>query len=198
MEFVCSIVSSSSKKNEVRMANHCMLDLETLATSTDAVVVSVGAVVFDPNTRSAPGETFYRVLAMDEQVEYGRVISPETAIWWMNQSPEARAVFDAPRDDADYTLEDFGAYLRRNSVEAMWGNGSDFDNIIWGSLYETFHVKRPWSYSQNRCFRTMKNLALPKEFIKPTRSGTHHNALDDAVYQALYLQEIVQALKLRV
>jgi exodeoxyribonuclease VIII len=181
------------------MANHVMLDLETLATSVDAVVVSVGAVVFDPNTRSAPGQVFYRVLDMDEQVQHGRKISPKTAIWWMDQSPEARLVFkEKETADAIYALCGFNEFLRRNEVEAVWGNGSDFDNIIWGSLYDTFHVERAWSYSQNRCFRTMKNLALPKEFIKPTRSGTLHNALDDAVYQALYLQEIVQALKLRV
>ena len=55
-------------------------------------------------------------------------------------------------------------------------------------------VKRPvpWKWSMNRCYRTVKNL-FPD--VKMERSGTHHNALDDARDQARHLMRILEEMK---
>ena len=100
-----------------------------------------------------------------------------------------------------YTIADFDGlslFVAANGdrdVE-LWGNGADFDNTILGSLYDAFGLRKPWSYSRNRCYRTMKNIGIGPR--KPqVREGIYHNALDDAITQAIHLQDIFACLKPR-
>ena len=184
--------------------NHIMLDLETLDTTSSAVVLSIGAVAFDPYT-NALGDKFYVEMTEDiaAQQARGRTISGDTVRWWMQQDVQAKRVFSESIDGVDRAntfeaLSRFGLFVAANGdrdVE-MWGNGADFDNAILGSLFDSFGLRKPWSYSRNRCYRTMKNLGIgPRR--PQVREGVHHNALDDAVTQAAHLQEIFACLKSR-
>jgi exodeoxyribonuclease VIII len=164
---------------EQPVLNQIMLDLETLATDHDAVIVSIGAVRWNKTTI---GDTFYAVLNLDDQILAGRKMKDVTVAWWSQQSEAARSVFDSPRQDTDAALKSFAEWLGEGNLQ-IWGNGSDFDNAILGSAYASFGIKRPWSYGNNRCYRTLKNIAHPGENL-PARVGTHHNAVDDAIYQA--------------
>lgn len=181
--------------------SHIMLDLETLDTKTSAVVLSIGAVVFDP--MGLCGETFYVEMTDDTEVQqaHGRTISGKTVNWWMQQDASARGLFaDAEtrmageRQNTHNALSAFSNFVFKHGARnaRIWGNGADFDNLILGSLYESFNISKPWSYGKNRCYRTMK-----REFgenIPIKRTGTHHNALDDAITQAVHLQEIYAQL----
>jgi hypothetical protein len=185
---------------------HIMLDLETMDTSSTAVVLSIGAVAFDPNSNTL-GDRFYLELVDDvpAQQARGRTISGDTVNWWMQQSDDARKLFarvapgtETPQRVSTFeALSRFGLFVAANGDKdaEIWGNGADFDNIILGNLYEAFGLRKPWSYSRNRCYRTMKNIGVGPR--RATRVGTHHNALDDAVTQASHLQEIIACLKSR-
>lgn len=184
------------------MFTHIMLDLETLDTGPRSVVISIGAIAFDPYV-SGPtglGDKFYVEIVDDlsTQQECGRTISGETVVWWMRQGQAAQQLF-APNTDGNVrdmtknALNRFAEFIDANGGRdvQLWGNGADFDNIILGSLYEDFGMKKPWSYSRNRCFRTMKNIPGVGSF---PRQGTYHNALDDAFTQAQHLQAIYRRL----
>lgn len=178
---------------------HIMLDLETLDTRPSAVIVSIGAVAFDPHTREL-GDKFYVEMTGDlfAQQARGRTISADTVSWWMQQSADARMLFDpniANRRSTVDALDSFADFIAANGGRdaEIWGNGADFDNILLGSMYESFDLRKPWSYSRNRCYRTMKNIGVGPR--KAARMGTHHNALDDALTQAVHLQEIFACLK---
>jgi hypothetical protein len=56
----------------------------------------------------------------------------------------------------------------------------------------TMQSHRLWSYSRNRCYRTMKRMF--GEGVKVSRHGVHHNGLDDAITQAVHLQEIIACM----
>lgn len=183
--------------------NHIMLDLETLDTATSAAVLSIGAVVFDPYTNTL-GDRFYVELTedIDSQQKRGRTISGDTVIWWMQQGAQAKSVFvTAPHKPVGRTntvgaLSRFSDFVAANGgrYAEIWGNGVLFDNAILGSLYDSFGVDRPWSFSRDRCYRTMKNIGVgPRR--PQVREGVHHNALDDAVTQATHLQEIFACLR---
>lgn len=176
---------------------HVMLDLETLGTNGDAVVLSIGAVEM---TREGLSHKFHRVLDIDEQLrQHGRSVNGSTILWWGDQDREAwRAatqgsvsVGAALRGFADFMTLVGGEYSERTTC--VWGNGSDFDNAILGSLYEAAGIKRPWGYSKNRCYRTLKSLHPNAPPIE--RAGTHHNALDDAVYQANHWYKLMEVSK---
>ncbi len=84
-----------------------MMDLETLDVKSSAVVLSIGAVVFEMTSRTNHMkrkttldykvlDRFYRVLDMTEQMQNGRTVSESTLLWWMNQDADARAEAFAP------------------------------------------------------------------------------------------------------
>lgn len=176
---------------------HIMVDLETLDTKDSAVIVSIGAVVFDPNNPSPifPADTFYAVLHIGPQLANGRTISGATVKWWMEQSAETQSVFKEQEVHPMSALQGFNNFC--DGAEGIWGNGSDFDNAILKSANDTFGLEG-WKYSRNRCFRTMNSMQQMREVQRPERAGTHHNALDDAIYQAQCLQFIVKALGIRI
>lgn len=171
-----------------------MMDLETIDTSPTAAILSIGAVQFDPE--AGLGRRFYTALKTDEQLVDGRTYSQRTLKWWSEQSEEARKVFSDPEAKLLYAgLMAFSEYCAkvcdglgyRDAKLEMWGNGADFDCVILGSAYDTAGLSRPWSYGGNRCYRTLKNIAPNLQAGGGfEREGTHHNALDDAIYQAQY------------
>lgn len=181
--------------------HHIMLDLETLDTAPSAVILSIGAVKFDPNTFEATDD-FYAVLDLDSQVERGRTISPSTVIWWMRQADAARAALHTPKEVSlvNEVLTDFARWI--DDPSGLWGNGADFDNVLLASLYKSFGIKQPWSHRANRCYRTMKAVmeANCSEGLMPYegRSGVYHNALDDARTQLQRLAALSKTSRIRI
>lgn len=97
--------------------------------------------------------------------------------------------------DLKTSLHLFDSWIKEHDPVGVWGNGSDFDNVLIANACKAVGRPLPWKYYKNMCFRTMKNLFK----VKVDRSGTHHNAVDDAVYQMTVLKEInrVYALGLK-
>jgi len=165
-----------------------MVDLETLGTNAGCVILSIGAVAFDRVTGEL-GEPYYAIIDIQSCLDFNLEIDADTQKWWSQQSPEARKILD----DVNYhperlSLADaliaFNKFLSEFENVKVWGNGADFDNPILQYAYKVTGVKQGWKFWNGRCFRTIKDLyaGVPA----PERQGTHHNALDDAVYQATH------------
>ena len=163
---------------------HVMIDLETMGNRPDAPIVSIGAVAFDSQ---GVGRDFYRNVTLQSSVKSGAVIDPDTVGWWMRQSDQARAAFDKDAISLDVTLYHFRQWLKPDEVTGMWGNGAAFDNVILAESYKRLGLEAPWPFWTDRCYRTMKSLFSNVPIV---RSGTHHNALDDARTQAEHLVAI--------
>jgi len=174
-----------------------MLDFETLDTSANAVVISLGAVAFDAQNTTPLGDVYYcEIVKPRYQHEvFGRSISEETVAWWEKQSEQAQAVFECkisptPFDAAILGFKKF-CLDRSTNYLRVWGNGAAFDNAILASCLENLD-EPALPHKSNLCYRTM--CALPNA-PERQQSGTHHNALDDAVSQALHLQQIYAHLR---
>lgn len=177
-----------------------MLDLETFGTRPGSVILSIGARQF---SRAGIGADFYRVISVATCQNAGLTTDPDTIAWWAGQSERARMVVDsatAPVKAAravslGSALAAFAGWLAAlgpTSETRIWGNGSDFDNAILGEAYiRAGFSSTPWSPFNNRCYRTLKNL---RPDVKIVRSGTHHNALDDATDQAAHAVLLMAAL----
>lgn len=117
-----------------------MIDLETMATEPDAVVLSIGACFFDLETGKI-GEKFYICLDINEQEEMNRVVDPKTLAWWNGQSKDARKVFTEKKYPVEHCLNEFTNFILSNGNKSSimpWGNGSGFDVSIMESLYRMF------------------------------------------------------------
>lgn len=157
------------------------------------IVLSIGAVTFDPTTGEL-GEEFYVVINTDSCLVAGLHIDAGTVDWWAKQSEEARQVLDEAANGGE-KLEDamsmFTDYLDRQGLKnvRIWGNGADFDNAILSACYKAVGGATPWVPWNNRCYRTLKNLIKGPRL---KREGTYHNALDDAKTQANHAIQLLR------
>ncbi len=165
---------------------HVMVDLETLGTSSNAVIISLGAARFSVDGVSS---TFYRRVDAQSCVDHGLVADVSTVMWWMQQGEDARAAFKQKGDTLPAVLQDFGLWVPKDAC--LWGNGATFDNVILSNAYKAVGQKTPWPYWGDRCYRTVK--ALYKHIEADPFTGVKHNAVDDAVHQARHLIKIAAA-----
>ncbi len=164
---------------------HCMVDLETLGTSSDAAIISIGAVGFHFNPAIELSEKFYEVIDVQSAIDRGGRVDGATLQWWVNQSGDARTVFSATNVHVDNALMNFALFYRNNGFERIWAKPSSFDIPILESAFRRSSVKTPWSIRDVRDVRTfLDTVGAPKR----EHSGVAHHALDDAITQAQDIQ----------
>ena len=169
------------------MSKNVMVDLETMGNTPGCAIVSIGAVVFD---EKGLGAEFYRTIDLEDAVKRGLHLDPSTVKWWVDQNPEALKQAMKGEYSLERALVDFGEWLNEPSRvgSAIWGNGSDFDNVLLAAAYAAIGKELPWKFYMNKCYRTLKGF-FPKN--KLVRVGTFHNALDDAKSQASHAIELL-------
>lgn len=169
-----------------------MLDLETLGTRPGCVVLTLGAIKFNPfDIDSQPGPGLYLRLDADEQIALGREVQEDTLQWWMKQSDDVRE--EALGEDDRVPLISMYKELNRFlvGVNNIWAQGPVFDIAILENIYRQQGWPTPWQYWQIRDSRTLFGVhGDPRE---KNREG-HHNALADCVYQAQAVQQIYHKL----
>jgi len=176
------------------MSHDIMIDLETLGTTADAAILSIGAVRFDLDAGTVFDHPFYSAISVDSQP--GRAITGGTLAWWLDQPKQAQAVFTDPyMRDLEFVLAELDSFIDSTPGVSpiVWSNGADFDLPMLTHAYKQFGWPQPWKPYAARCYRTYKNLPGARA-IKLERTGQHHNALDDAIDQARHLCAIHQAL----
>jgi hypothetical protein len=180
---------------------HFMLDLETFGTELGSAIVAVGCCHFDPDADEIK-DTFYEVFRLGSAVKEGATLDPAVVLWWMNQSPEARRELTHPTCNIVDGLLKFTDWLDGICdirARCVWGNSPVFDNGMLGYCYrQVFRGMEPvpWMYWNDRCYRTRKAdwRSIEPDERDPTK---HHNALDDAIYQANHLLKIARVLRER-
>lgn len=178
-----------------------MLDLETAGNGSRAAIVSIGAVIFDPQTGEL-GSSFYRAIKLQSSMHFGDV-DASTIEWWMRQDDKARAVFnDENRVSLKDALLDFANWVQESTSfhqRILWGNGSNFDNVILSNAYDAANMTKPWPYYGDRDVRTMVDIGRRVLGIDPKKTvnmdGIAHNALHDAKHQVLYVSEIYKHIQ---
>ena len=157
---------------------HIMLDLETLGTRPGSIVLTIGAVKFD---KGGIRDKFYVAIDKNDSDFFDLTSDPSTVDWWQKQSAEAREAAFSGKTPLHDALVLFAKFCGTERTTTVWGNGSDFDNVLLEEAYQAVSMDPPWRFYQSRCYRTVKNL-FPN--VKTPSVGTEHHALDDAIYQA--------------
>ena len=169
--------------------NNVMVDLETLGNGSNAVIVAIGAVQFDA---SGLGHEFYTTVDAESCVAAGLKMDASTVMWWLKQSDAARsALSNGAKLSLAAALAEFSAWFPAKAM--FWGNGATFDNVIVSNAYAALRLEKPWGYTSDRCYRTLKAM-FPNVKADQT-NGVAHNALDDARYQAMHAAKIFNAMK---
>lgn len=189
--------------------NRFSIDIESLSLEPNALVLSVGAVLFDRHNGLGP-EYYAAINGFEQQDMYGRHISYSTSMWWMNQAamdPATAAVFSAPMT-VKAALEGLRDFIKDNTGDwiepyEVWFQGPQFDAVALGSLCQAAGIQVPWSYRTVCDLRTLLAMARAhgtkdqrlEQGIDPLKYHAH-NALDDAKMQALRCINALDALGL--
>jgi exodeoxyribonuclease VIII len=181
-----------------------MVDLETLDVGPDAHILSIGAVVMHDLD-----QTFYQVTGT---VNQDRAVDDGTIDWWLNQPKAARNEVLIDTDVSLKTaLENFIKFFNDAGATRIWSHGVDFDVTILIHAFKQHGLKAPWFFTnvehtrtlirtaerlKNKTFEPDRGIKEGNAFgFKATDTGTHHNALDDAVFQAQWMAAIWEGLK---
>lgn len=163
-----------------------MIDCETLGTSADAVILSIGAVKFDLESGQMDDEGYYASVSIDSNFELKRRASESTIMWWMQQPPSAQGVFHEAKQPLDTALRGLIEWLDHDK-RRVWSNGADFDIPMLSHAYTQLNLNTPWQFWNARCVRTYKSLPAASS-VQPFKND--HNALRDAVNQAKFVQAV--------
>ena len=187
-----TVTVKTTKGKRMINKDHIMIDLETLGTGSNAVVVSISAVIFDMKTGTL-GNEFEIGLDNREQVKKGGIIDKETVEWWAKQDQDAKdelsRLIKQPVTDA---LNSFNKWIKANfnvpSKIKLWGNGATFDNVIVRNLYKRHDIEFLIPFYADKDVRTFTYLEKVNtrafEFV-----GVKHRGIDDCKHQIKYCTE---------
>lgn len=182
---------------ETKKTKHIMIDLETMGNGSNAAIVSIGAIAFDPKT-GALGAEFEEVINLNSAAYYSDIDAP-TVTWWLSQGDEARAIFlkETPKSSLKDALLEFNQWLAdlgESKDICLWGNGAGFDNVILMNSFKATRIRPNFIHWNDLDVRTIVKMGKDILGIDPKsdlpREGVHHTALDDAKFQAKYVSEI--------
>lgn len=197
---------------------HVMIDLETLGTSTDCSILAIGAVKFNPNLLvQKPGidlpsvdDAIYIPIDPVSCQQVGLKIDAATVMWWLEPERETarRYITEKAKEkqlvDLPSALDGLSRWLTDAPVPRttpvtprphqliVWSNGTNFDIMIMRHAFKVCGMELPWTFHDERCFRTLKNL------IKLSTGPTAHHALQDATDQARAVQRIIAELGITI
>lgn len=163
-----------------------MLDIETFGSKARAVITAIGAVAFD--IEGGIGQSFYSVV--DARSQPDRDFDPDTVYWWMGQEPAAVQALLRDQVTLVSALQGYSWFLRSVKPQKVWCYGATFDHVILDDAFRQLGLRNPTHYRDQLDLRTY--LHMMGKVVKPTL-GTVHNALDDAVMQAVWMQLVHRA-----
>lgn len=169
--------------------NHLMLDIETMGTSGRAPILSIGAI------RSDTKETFY--IGLKPNLAPPFVPDGSTVLWWLTQNKEARTLLadTSKMVDTKEALTMFADWMNSfiNSKNwKIWAKPPRFDISILEHAFSVYEIPTPWHHRQILDLRTIAWLRDPRgEIQNSIETNISHSALDDAIFQANYLEQLL-------
>lgn len=171
------------------MAQHLMVDLETLDVKTTSTILTLGAVRFDPFDNTMPMQELYLRIDIDSQDALGCTVSDSTLEWWSKQDPEITEEAFNPENRVaiEDAIKQFHTFAW--NCDKFWSHGSVFDLMILQNIYDKLGKSYPWNFWQMRDTRTLFDLTDPE-----MPQNAKHNALEDAKRQAIGVQNCYSKL----
>jgi hypothetical protein len=164
-----------------------MIDFETFGNGKHACVVQVGACNFGDG---AIGETLKLQVDAEDAMRNGAEMDASTVYWWLAQSLEAIwSILADPKLAEREAFNQLNVFLA--GADEIWSHAT-FDFVILMEALKRLGIKPSFGYRVARDIRTL-NALCPGH--KPmAREGTHHDGLDDAIYQARYVMAMLEQL----
>ena len=190
------------------MKDGVILDIETLGSVNNSVVLSVGMVAVDSTKDYTFDELirdgYYAKLDVKSQVDAGRKIHKDTLQWWSEQGKAAQHILNPSPKDMHWSK------LRGNMISWMTDQGVDIHKVKvysrgshfdFGILHDIFRITEgvsqddlPWRYWNIHDSTTVVLTLLGRDVwdmgIEP-EGFIHHDCLHDAAREYLTIQKAI-------
>lgn len=173
-----------------------MVDLETLSTESNALILTIGCVPFGLDGSLIVDKDLYFYNRV-ELSSYNEIMDDfhmdfNTLLWWLDQEAEplSEAFKTGPRKPIEDVMASFALWIIqicnycRSTEIAMWSHGKDFDCVVLQNAFKVFGIPCPWKYWDTRDTRTIYSLAgVDTRNIKMPEGFKSHNAIGDCLKQ---------------
>lgn len=176
--------------------NDVMIDIETLSTKNNALIVTIGAIKFNRKDKIKPldeFDKFYVRINQNSCIKLGMDIDPNTVEWWKKQSKEARYEVFENKDRIDIKDALIQLYDFIKDVKYVWANSPNFDCVILENAFNICEIEIPWKFWNLRDCRTAYDLGNTN--LKNFTNTISHNALIDCYNQILCLKNSLENIK---
>ena len=177
------------------MATHVMIDSETLSTTPNACILTIGAVTFDPYGTGVLEKLELRPEVEEQLTVHNRDVSDATVDWWSKQAEEIRNDVMGDHDRVPFKDCMDALYKFCWNKKAVWSHGSVFDVMLMQSAWDQLKMSYPWEYYNIRDTRTLYDIAGVNLKDPKYKTKTTHRAIDDAEHQVIVLQDAYKKLK---
>ena len=181
-------------------------DVETLGKESNAAILSMAAVYFDPEKKTSPQQMrenafFVKLDAKDQLTRLKRTVTKSSLAWWNKQCDNVKEISLRPNVN-DITIEvgieglrDWASKVDPQGKCIVWARGN-LDQLVLDSMEEKLGVEPVFFFNRWRDVRTAVDL------LKNTTTGycqvdypgfnasidiTKHNPVDDCILDAMML-----------
>ena len=186
---------------------HFMLDIEFLSLMARGLIWQVGIVEFDPFGQGVDHAPLVLNMEREQQIILGRVEDADTILWtltegdregyeyWQNLNRDPMALGLTSIESAHSALSNF---IGDPDGAAVWVNGASCDLARMRALFAEVSLETPWKFRNEACMRTLR-IILPDRGVSmmPQKNPAlrAHNGGDDAVYQSLWTQGMIDQIR---
>ena len=190
------------------MKDTVILDIETLGSVNNCVILSVGMVAVDSTEdytfKELIDNGYYAKLDVKSQVDAGRKIYKDTLEWWGQQGKAAQHILKPSPKDMHWSKlrEDMISWLTNHDVDThtvkVYSRGSHFD---FGILHDLFRITEgceptelPWRFWNIHDSKTVVLTLLGRDVwdmgVEP-EGFIHHDCLHDSAREYLTIQKAI-------
>lgn len=178
--------------------NHIVIDLETYGVTPGSVVLSIGAVQFDPFT-GISGKKFFQAINIQKSILLGFHKETKTIDWWKQQSTDAYMLAHSGTESPVTVLKRFSAWFNKvadGQPVYVWGNSAKFDLGILCAAYRLCGLPYPIDSFLERDYRTLYTQA---EWTRNIRWETPFQGLKhDPVNDCLHAAKVISGILMRI
>ena len=162
---------------------HASVDIETLSVEADAVITELAVTLFDADSI---GPTYSWLIDWQNQ---NRAINAGTILWVLKNRSISERLLISERVPLKDALLKFSDWI--NSKTYVWANSPSFDLAILKNSMESYGLKAPWNFRNERDLRTIMHSHPYSEFTD-FKNEAKHTAAGDAEYQAKIIQRLLK------
>lgn len=175
-----------------------MIDIETYSTKSNALILCIGAIKFDPNLDSLDINSinkFYCLIDIEHSKKFSFDIEKSCTDWWEKQPLELRKeIFESTnRVTIKKALLALNNWIGESKFNNVWAQGMNFDFPILENAYNIFNIDIPWKFWQLRDSRTLCEVCkIPKSF---EFNDQVHHPIYDCYRQILSVQKAFKKIR---